>query len=177
MIKYRVALAALVCVGAACSEDQPLTTLVSPVTMVPPGVVQVVIQQDMTIRGDSAVFIVSIVPNGVPVAAYQGAVTFAPEGMQVTAVRTAESKDGEYRIVNSQELASGKIRFAVFAPEALATTEAFRIVAHVNGGLAAAKLVGALDVVGQADGAALGASQMRSSVGVYDAASNALLVP
>lgn len=177
MIKHRVALAALVCVAAACSEDQPAARIASPVTMVPPGSVQVLIQQDRTIRGDSAVFIVQIVPNGVPVAAYQGEITFSPSALQVMSVRAAESRDGEYRVVNSEQLKDGHIRFAVFAPEAIASTEAFRIVAHVNGTLAAANLVGGLDVVGQADGAAVGASQLRRSVGVYDANSNALLVP
>ena len=177
MMKHRVVLATLLCVTASCREHEPMAPIVSPVTLVPQGSVQVLIQQDRHVAGDSAVFIVSIVPNGVPVAAYQGVVTFSPDVMEVMSVRTPEAKDGEFRVVNAEERAAGRIRFAVFAAEALASTEAFRIVAHVRGGLAASHLVGALDVVGEVDGQAVAATQLRRSVGVYDATTNALLLP
>lgn len=177
MMKHRVVLAALLCVAIACRDDELIGPIVSPVPVGPLGSVQVLIQQDRRIAGDSAVFIVQIVPNGVSVAAYQGVVTFSPEVIRVISVRTPAANDGEFRIVNSEEIKAGRIRFAVFAVEALASTEAFRIVAHVYGELAASNLAGALDVVGEVDGQAVAANQLRRSVGVYDANTNALLVP
>ncbi|MES2179727.1 MAG: hypothetical protein V4550_17845 [Gemmatimonadota bacterium] len=173
MIKHRVVLAAVLCAAAACTDDA--TPIASPITMVPTGDVQVVIQQDKSVVGEDAVFIVQVVANGLPVAAYQGDVTFSPEAMKVMSVRTAENKDGEFRVVNSEQLESGHIKFAVFAPEALGSTEAFRFVARLNGPLSAANVVGALDVVGEASGVSVSTSKIRKSVGIYDAHTNALI--
>jgi hypothetical protein len=156
--------------AAACQDGRTATSIVD-AGQVPAGNVQLVIQQQPA-SGDSAVFIVRVIGHGVPVAAYQGAVTFLPGGMDVTSVSTPEAQNGEYRVVNSGDASSGRIRFAGFATGDMQSTEAFRIVARVHTPLAALKLQGVLDVVGQATGMNIAPDHLKPSDGVFDAVTN-----
>ena len=162
---------------AGCSEQAIVAPLPNPGAMVPPGTVQVIIAQERGLGGDTTVFVVRLVANGVPLAAYQGSVTFVPEGMQVLSVRTPENAQGEFRVVNAEGAPAGKLRFAGFATQALSSTEAFRIVARLRGDVALLKLDGSLDIAGEVAGTQIGAGSLRRSIGVYDASSNAQLAP
>lgn len=163
----------LLAVGvSACREKHPTAPQAGVITLVGQGKVQVVIQQDTRVKGDSAVFVVSIVGNGVPVASYQGAVTFDVASMDVKAVETPTAVAGEFRIVNATELAQGSIRFAGFATEHFSTVEAFRIVGNFKPGHVITNLVGRLDVAGETTGSAIRTSSLLSSVAVHDLYTN-----
>lgn len=163
--------------AVACAEDAVYSPLPRPEKMVPPGSVQVIFSQERDLGGDSAVFVVRLVANGVPLAAYQGQVTFAPEMMEFIGVRTPENAEGEFRVVNAEQGSKGMLRFAAFATQAMSSTEAFRIVGRLKRDVSALKLAGSLDVAGEVGGnQILSASLLRSS-GVYDATTNANLAP
>ena len=162
---------------AACEDQAIVAPLPNPAAMVPPGTVQVIIAQERGLGGDTTVFVVRLVANGVPLAAYQGSVTFVPEGMQIISVLTPENAQGEFRVVNAEGAAAGKLRFAGFATEAMSSTEAFRIVARLHGNVSLLKLDGSLDIAGEAAGTQIGAASLRRSIGVYDASTNAQLAP
>lgn len=177
MTQSRTALLAVLLSAAACKDQPPTEPVASPITLVAPGTVQVIIQQDRQVSGEAAVFVVRVVGSGVPLAAYQGRITFAPGTMEVLSVVTPDAVDGDYRIVNATDASKGLIRFAGYSTGTLASTEAFRISARLRDGVSTLKLEGALDVAAEGAGQSMHASFLRSSVGVYDAASNALISP
>lgn len=176
-MRKHILVAALLVSGTACAEDAVNSPLPNPRTMVPPGSVQVIIAQETALGGDSAVFVVRLAANGVPLAAYQGTVTFAPQGIEIIGIRTPENGEGEFRIVNAEGAATGMLRFAGFATQAMSSTEAFRIVGRLKGGVAALKLEGSLDVVGEVGGTQILASSLLRSTGVFDATTNVQLAP
>ncbi len=172
-MKQRSYLVGLLLVGAtvgtsACAEKHPTAPKTDLVTMVGKGNVQVMIQQDTRVGGDSAVFVINIVGNGVPVASYQGVLTFDPGSMAISAAPTPTGETGEFRIVNAADAANGTVRFAGFATEHFSTTEAFRIVGHFKPGKVPTNLVGKLDVAGETTGAAIRASSLLASNAVRD---------
>jgi hypothetical protein len=176
-MRSRLLVGLLICCAAACKDSQPLTPQTTLTGLVPKGDVQLLILQDRTITGDSVVFVVNVVPNGVPMAAYQGTVSFASTEMDVLAVRTPEAGAGEFRVVNADAAGTGRIRFAAFATQAFATTEAFRIVARLHGGLQAVNLAGVIDLAGEVAGNAIRADRLRASEGIRDAVTNQQLLP
>lgn len=176
MRKHLVAAALLVSV-AACADEELNSPLPSPQTMVPPGSVQVIIAQERDLGGDSAVFVVRLAANGVPLAAYQGVVTFVPGSLEIIGIRTPENAEGEFRIVNAEGAASGTLRFAGFATQAMSSSEAFRIVGRLKGDVSALKLEGTLDVAGEVGGTQIIAASLLRSAGVFDATTNAQLAP
>ena len=176
-MRHRTVLLALACLTAACRETTPTAPVTSLDGLVAKGHVQIVIQQDRRVSGDSALFIVRVVGNDVPLAAYQGEVTFNAAAFEVLAVRVPESQNGEFRIVNSDAASTGRIQFAGLTPEAFTSSEALRIVARVRDGLAGAALEGSITVAGEAAGTALRPELLRHSDGVRDAFTNVKLVP
>jgi len=163
----------LLLVGAAvgttaCAEKHPTAPKTDLVTLVGKGNVQVMIQQDTRVGGDSAVFVVNVVGNGVPVASYQGTLTFDANAMEIAAAPTPTGESGEFRIVNATDAGKGLVRFAGFATEHFTTTEAFRIVGHFKAGKVPANLVGKLDVAGETTGSAIRASSLVASNAVRD---------
>jgi hypothetical protein len=116
-IKMSLAGAALavVAVVTSCADKHPTAPQTDLVTLVGTGNVQVMVQQDTRASGDSAIFVVSVVGNGVPVASYQGVLTFDPNALSISQVPTPSGTTGEFRIVNAAEVASGTVRFAGFA--------------------------------------------------------------
>ena len=172
-MKQRSTLVGFVLVGAllgtaACAEKHPTAPKTDLVTLVGKGNVQVMIQQDTRVGGDSAVFVVNVVGNGVPVASYQGLLTFDANAMEISAAPTPTGASGEFRIVNAAAAADGVIRFAGFATENFSTTEAFRIVGHFKPGKVPVNLVGKLDVAGETTGSAIRASSLLASNAVRD---------
>lgn len=176
MKKLLLVLAALVSV-AACEQERVAAPITNPGTMVPPGAVQVIIAKERQLGGDTSVFLVRLAANGVPLASYQGSVTFAADQMQVLSAPTAENADGEFRIVNAEHAATGSLRFAGFSTQAMTSTDAFRIVARLRGPLASAKLEGSIDVAGLVAGTSIASASLLRTVGVYDASTNAQLLP
>lgn len=176
MKKHLLVIAALAAV-AACEQERVAAPIANPGTMVPPGAVQVIIAQERQLGGDTAVFLVRLAANGVPLASYQGSVTFAADQMQVVSTPTPENAEGEFRIVNAEHAASGSLRFAGFSTQAMTSTDAFRIVARLRGPLASLKLDGSIDVAGLVAGTPIAAGSLLRNVGVYDASTNAQLVP
>jgi hypothetical protein len=168
-MRQRILLVTLACLALSCSDQSPTAPTANVSALVPKGSVQVVIQQDTHITGDSALFIVNVVGNDVPVAAYQGTITFSPGALEVLSVRTPPANAGEFRIVNDRETGAGRIRFAGFSPEAFGSTEALRIVARVTRGLSATNMVGTLDVAGETAGTAVRKQNLRASDGLRDA--------
>ena len=159
----------------ACKENAPTPPKADVAQLVPVGNVQVVIQQDTHVPADSAVFYVRVVGNGVPVAAYQGSLTFDASAIDFKVAETPTGSTGEFRIVNSTELASGVVRFAGFATEHFTDTEAFRLEGHFKPGKLTANLVGKLDVAGETSGAAIKASALKASNALYDMYSNVVV--
>jgi hypothetical protein len=177
-MQSRLFLCLLVCCAAVgCKDRQPLTPQTTLTGLVPKGDVQVVIVQDRTISGDSVVFVVNVVPNGVAMAAYQGTISFSAADMDVLAVRTPDAKEGEFRVVNADAAGTGRIRFAGFTTQAFATTEAFRIVARLHGGLGATNLAGTVDLAGEVAGTSIRSDRLRASEGIRDAVTNQQLLP
>jgi hypothetical protein len=164
-----LALSLLLVGGTACKEKHPTAPKAELVTLVGQGKVQVMIQQDTRVKGDSAVFVVSIVGNGVPVASYQGTLTFDVGSMDIKAVETPTAVAGEFRIVNGTDMAKGSLRFAGFATERFSTVEAFRIVGNFKPGNVPTNLLGRLDVAGETTGSAIRASNLMASNAVLDA--------
>jgi hypothetical protein len=171
----RFGFAAIVLGLASCRDDAPTAVKTLPLLPSTSGTASVVIQREPLGSGDNVVFVVRIVGNNLPIAAYQGVVTFSPKALQVLSVSTPSGTGGEYRVVNDRELAAGRIRFAAFAPEAFSSTEAFRFVARLNDTLLAANLAGALDVAGAPSGSAVRRESLLRSDGVHDALTNRLL--
>ena len=176
-MRIRTVLMAILCLAAACRDDAPVAPSAPLSTLVGKGQVQLVIQQDRRLAGDSALFIVHVVANDVPLAAYQGEITFNAATFDVLAVRTPDPQDGEFRIVNGAAAASGRIQFAGFTPEGFTHTEALRIVARMRDGLAASDLDGTITVAGEVAGASMRPEQLRRSDGVRDARTNLKLLP
>lgn len=175
MTKPLFALVALALL-AACEQERVAAPVANPGTMVPPGSVQVIIAQERQLGGDTAVFLVRLAANGVPLASYQGTVTFAADQMQVLSAPTPENADGEFRIVNAENAANGSLRFAGFSTQSMASTDAFRIVARLRGPVASLKLEGSIEVAGLVAGTSIASASLLRNVGVYDASTNAQLV-
>jgi len=177
-MKHQVYVAvALLALVSGCKEKEPTAPALQLAQFVPVGKVQVMITQDTRVTGDSAVFVVSVVGKGLPMASYQGTVTFNTAALQVVEAVTPNAASGEFRIVNAAEAASGTIRFAGFATENFSSVEAFRIVGRFKPGKLPLNMVGALDVAGEVSGSAIKASNLRASDAVRDMYSNLVVVP
>jgi hypothetical protein len=164
-------------VFTACYERAPVGPRDKLAIDVPPGTVQVILQQDQTTPGDTATFIVRVVANGVKVGAYQGSVTFTPGTLELVNV-TAPTANGELYIVNPAGFANGRIRFAAYTTAAAFNdTEAFRFRAVAVRPLSETLLTGRLDVAGEPTGAALSRTTLRASHGLRDASTNLVILP
>ena len=159
---------AAVAVVTACAEKHPTAPKTDLVTLVGHGNVQVMVEQDTRAGGDSAIFVVNIVGNSVPVASYQGVLTFDPNAMSVVQVPTPTGTSGEFRVVNAADAATGTVRFAGFATEKFSTTEAFRLVGVFKPGKVPVNIVGKLDVAGETTGSSIRASALKASNAVLD---------
>ena len=162
-------------IAVSCRDRMPTAPARSLTDLVSKGRLQVIVQQDMSVRGDSAVFLVQVVGNGVPVASYQGTLTFNAAALQVMSVETPTPQTGEFFVANADDAANGRIRFAGFATRQFSSTEVMRVVARVSGGLSAANLAATIDVAGGETGLVVPRAQIQGSDGVHDAQTNALV--
>ncbi len=177
-MKHQVYLAvAALAIVSGCKEKEPTAPALQLAQFVPVGKVQVMIQQDTRVTGDSAVFVVSVVGVGVPMASYQGTVTFNAAALKVDEAATPHAVSGEFRIINAANASTGTIRFAGFATENFSNVEVFRIIGHFKPGKLPLNMVGSLDVAGEVSGSAIRASNLRSSDAVRDMYSNMVVVP
>lgn len=177
-MKHQVYLAvAALAIVSGCKEKEPTAPALQLAQFVPVGKVQVMIQQDTRVSGDSAVFVVSVVGAGLPMASYQGTVTFNSAALTVAEAVMPTAAPGEFRIVNATNSANGTIRFAGFATESFSNIEVFRLVGHFKPGKLPLNMVGSLDVAGEVSGSAIKMSSLRSSDAVRDLYSNIVVVP
>lgn len=161
---------------AACYERAPAGPDQRLISAVPDGAVQVVLQQQ-SVSGNEVTLVARIVGNGIDVGAYQGEVSFVPGSLELVGI-TTPTADNEMHIVNPQDAARGRIRFAAYTTaSAFTTSEAFTLRVTAPRGLADAKLVGTLEVVGEPAGRAVAKNKLLASRGVHDAATNQLIVP
>ncbi len=152
---------------SACRDAGMTSPGVDLTRLIPMGSAQVVIQQEAGPEPGTMTFVVRVLARRDDLAAYQGSVRFAPGSFELLATLAPEGVDGEMHLVNAEPDA-GRIRFAAFATEDFATTEAFRFVVRPTGSLAAMRLGASLDVAGIVGGAALEAAQLNAADGVRD---------
>ncbi len=162
---------------AACYERAPVAPQARSPLDVPPGTVQVVVQQESATAGDTLTFVVRVASNGVKVGAYQGALTFTAGTLKLVNVVTPAA-NGEFYIVNPGAFEQGQVRFAAYTTASAFTgTEAFRFRAVAVRPLSEMLLSGHLDVAGEPTGAALSRSKLLASHGVRDASTNQIILP
>ncbi|HET8770327.1 MAG TPA: hypothetical protein VFM71_05010 [Gemmatimonadaceae bacterium] len=157
---------------AACDTDSAMSPPVDVASLVPSGVAQVVLQRDAGPEAGLATYTVRVIAHDMPLAAYQGAVTFPKGALEIVSVVTGESAEGEQRMANAQA-AEGRIRFAAFATESFESDVAFRFVVREASGAVA--LQAGLDVAGLVNGQAMEAAQLRAAAGVHDARTGQLI--
>jgi len=159
----------------ACRDDQIATAPLSVLTAaLPSGAVEAVIQQERGPAPGTVRLTVRVLAKDTVLAAYQGALTFAVGAFEVVSVSTPVGSDGEVHLVNSTDLAAGRLPFAAYAPERFSTDEAFSVVVRPTLPLDAMHLSAALDVAGVASGRALAGTSLRRSAGVRDVAGRML---
>jgi hypothetical protein len=146
--------------------NQPL------ISSVPPGVVQPAIQQGPLAPDGSITFSVRVLSNQVGVSAYQGAVTFAPGAFELVSADAPAGAGGDGYLINTDEFASGRIRFAAFTPTTFRETtsgdgvEAMRLTIRPLRPVDDANIVAALDVVSGETGISVQANRVLPSSGV-----------
>jgi hypothetical protein len=163
-------LAALVGSGPLSGCRDETDPPVAPAALsVPSGAIRALVELHPGASAATRVLVVRIVGRVPDLAAYQGTVTFDPAQLAVVDVLTPSVlADGEVHLVNRAELAAGQLRFAAYAPEALGTDEALRLVVRAAGSEAgAATLAVTLQVGGTVTGTALAAPQLHASEGVH----------
>jgi hypothetical protein len=171
----RLAASLLALTVAGCRDEQIASAPLSAhAAALPSGTVEAVIQREPGPTPGTVRLTVRVLARDTVLAAYQGALTFAPGAFELVSVSTPDGTDGEAHLVNSTTLAAGRLPFAAYAPERFATDEAFAIVVRPNLPLDAMHLSAALDVAGVASGRALAATRLRRSAGVRDAAGRML---
>ena len=160
---------------AACRDDQLAAAPLSALTAaLPSGSVEAVIQQEAGPTPGTVQLTVRVLAKDNVIAAYQGALTFTVGAFDPVSVSTPNGTDGEAHLVNSTDVAAGRLPFAAYAPERFGTDEAFSLVVRPILPLDAMHLRAALDVAGVASGRALAATSLRRSAGVRDAAGRML---
>jgi hypothetical protein len=159
----------------ACQDTPLVTAPLSALTAaLPSGSVEAVIQQEPGPTPGTVRLTIRVLAKDTLIAAYQGALTFTAGAFELVSVTTPEGSDGEAHLVNSTDLAAGRLPFAAYAPERFGTDEAFSLVVRPTLPLDAMNLSAALDVAGVASGRALAATSLRRSAGVRDAAGRML---
>jgi hypothetical protein len=160
--------------AAACTEESMATAVPADISAsVNTGTVHAVIEQGDRTADGKVRYLVRILAKKGEMASYQGTLTFTPGSVAIDAVTVPETADGEVHIVNRDQLAEGKIRFAGYAPEELATTEAFSVLVTPRGS-GTPDFAVALDVAGSPDGVAKPAGMLRGSREVRDKNGNIL---
>lgn len=156
---------------AACAEEPMATAVPADLTAaLNSGTVQAVIEQGEPLAEGKMRYRVRILAKKGELASYQGMLTFAPGAIESVAV--PETADGEVHLVNREQLAEGKVRFAGYAPEELSTSEAFSFVVTRGGSIP--EMAVALEVAGTPAGVTKPASQLRGAQDVRDRNGNVL---
>jgi hypothetical protein len=152
----------------ACKDHQTFAPpAVELVEFVPVGGVQVMLVQSAGPTEGTLRYRVRVIAREVDMAAYQGAVTFAPGAFEFLGIEHSDPTDGESHFVNAEGFKDGKIRFAAWATEKFKTDEAFAFIVRSTGA-AAPNLSASLEVAGESTGAALSDAVLRASAGIRD---------
>lgn len=180
IVSRRFAAVGFLVLFAACQQDEtssPPRTTTPPISEVPSGAVQAMIQQSVDTTGGLTTFVVRVRANDVTVSSYQGTVSFTPGAFELVDKKTPNA-GGAVAVLNTDGFAQGRIRFGALTPtqfDSIATAsgvEAFRFTVRALRPVGEANLVATLDVVGTDVGAAVGADRMLASPGVMKAGSN-----
>lgn len=110
---------------------------------------------------------VRVEPTGLTLGAYQGTLRFAPGAFRIVKV-AAPSGDGS-RLMNPADSASGVIRFAGYAVNGFAKTEALTLIVRPVRPLARAELRAQLEVASDLAGTAVPKAQLIAAQGVVAA--------
>ncbi|MBU6367013.1 MAG: hypothetical protein KJT01_12450 [Gemmatimonadetes bacterium] len=161
--------------GAVACTQEPMAPAV-PADLSPSlntGAVHAVIEQGDRSADGKIRYTVRILARKGEMASYQGVLTFPAGSVAIDAVSVPETADGEVHMVNREQLAEGKIRFAGYAPEELSTSEAFSFTVTPRGA-GTPDFAVALDVAGSPEGVAKPAALLRGTREVRDKNGNVL---
>lgn len=161
--------------GAVACTEEPMAPAV-PADLSPSlnaGTVHAVIEQGDRTADGKIRYTVRILARKGEMASYQGALVFTPGSVTIDAVTVPEAANGEVHLVNREQLAEGRIRFAGYAPEELSTSEAFSFTVASRGG-GTPDFAVSLDVAGSPEGAAKPASMLRGTREIRDKNGNVL---
>lgn len=164
----RALLVAGVFAASACTEDAPVGTVTDLTRTLPAEAVQALVQSS---EGPSAGTIrlrIRILTKDVPLASYQGVVSFDAGSFELVSVETPRAEEGGMYLVNPGEIANGQIRFAAFTTEKFLDDEAFSLIVKPLRPIGQMQLRATLDVAGETSGTALAGAQLRGSTGVHD---------
>lgn len=158
-------LPALVLMLGACREDMNVPTGQNNLPPLDPSTVMAVVQREPTAPSGTVRYTVRVIARDLKIAAYQGALTFTPGGLELVSLETPLGLDGEPRVVNTGEMADGRIRFAAFTADQFTSDRVFTATFRVNDPRAEASLRADLDVVGTPEGQAVASTAIVPSVG------------
>lgn len=168
-----IVLAGAVMTAAACS-DRGLTAPLDLAELVPAGGTQVVLQEEAGAEPGTLTYVVRVITRRSDLGAYQGEVRFAPGAFTLVEAVTPAGGEGEMHVINP-EVAAGRIRFAAYATEAFAGTEAFRFTVRPLVSREDAQMRASLTVAGVVTGAALESAQLIASDGIRDSRGHLIL--
>lgn len=154
--------------SAACREDTPVGTVADLTRTLPAEAVQAMVQSSEGPSVGTIRLRVRVLTKDVPLASYQGVITFDAGSFELVSVETPRSEEGGMHLVNPGEIANGQIRFAAFTTEKFADDEAFSLIVKPLRPIGQMQLKATLDVAGETSGTALAGAQLRGSTGVHD---------
>jgi len=119
---------------------------------------------------EPGVYVYSVQVSGAAgvLAAIQGELNFPANAVEFVGLRTPTSDEGGVYVVNTSEVSAGRVRFAAFAPEALATDEVFELTLRHVGAVPPADVVARLQVAGDAEGTPMSTELLPQSSGLRD---------
>jgi hypothetical protein len=175
-VRFLAAVGGAMLALSACRDHEVAAPGFDANEIVPIGAVQPIVVREPGTQAGESILTVRVHGMGIDVGAYQGVLTFDTSAVTVIRIE-APTIDGEFRVVNDEELASGRIRFAAFTAEKLSSDLAFRVTIRTPANWESAALRARLDVAGDVTGAAISESALRGTSAVYDSRTGAPLTP
>jgi hypothetical protein len=174
-MKPPIVLAVLSVVALGCLDERTPGPATSPVAGSSNGVAQAVVLLEPGATATNAVLTVRVLSADMTLGAYQGAVTFDAGAFELIEASLPTAASGQFNVVNTGSVAAGVIRFAGYATERFATTEAFHLRVRPKRDLSQVSFVARLDAVGTMTGASLNKSRLLAGPGLREASSGRVL--
>lgn len=146
----------------ACAENSSRGAVTGPVR--PGAGVHAYVAREPGGTAERVTLTLHLATRDVALASYQGRLQFDAAALDVLEV-TAPDGDGT-RLVNASAAGEGVIRFVGYAERGFARTPALQLVVRPRRALDEAALLPVLEVVGDADGAAVPADRLSATPGV-----------